>query len=442
MPLPPLPGLLDESLETALRARQRRVWVAANDRFDLRALTAAEEPVERAIVASRLYGAQARDALDTFLQSCEAQDDSGWRFLRLAHSLQVGSHDASLLAEQYIATDWMAVRDAYWHFPVQENIFDRSAAPLTPLFDSTDPAVQALAVELAGRLGDKAAEARLIDKVGAGHQVAGSLLALARMGRVHPRHAPLVQLHLQSPLQHVRSWAIEVAVTLGRGDWLKPWDRLVDLDDAPQDAPMLAWGAWAALDSRAAADAALHATGLPLGLRMRVIALTGHPDALVVAMGWIAEDADPVQPAAADVLHLALGHMPPEAKARPQDAGRKSDALRTRLLDVLRRAHVPIRNDADRAPWTVDAILQTSDQTRAVRIRAGHRLVSGRQTFPECLPDLTHPLREWIFRERALVSGQPVSLSAWDAARRQNLAMALAAAAAEVEDVDPLAAHG
>jgi hypothetical protein len=50
-----------------------------------------------------------------------------------------------------------------------------------------------------------------------------------------------------------------------------------------------------------------------------------------------------------------------------------------------------------------------------------------------------YPLRDWIYRERALVSQKPLSLSAYDVSRRQIDAAMLAEMAA---NVDAAYAHG
>ena len=120
---------------------------------------------------------------------------------------------------------------------------------------------------------------------------------------------------------------------------------------------------------------------------------------------------------------LTLGAVPMEALVRPSDIHAKAKALRAALLRVCRRLHIGVTNDADRCAWDVDQIFSDPAKARATRLREGQIHSSPVPNLGTSLIQLTHPLRQWLYIERAAAGGHVLTLDALDVSRRQVLAL-------------------
>jgi hypothetical protein len=434
MPLAPLSGLLEESLEHAARAWERRVSVAINQKLNLRALVVMDDAVDRAVMSTRFYGERAKNFLEQKIESCDPQDRDAWVFLRLVHSLQVKSPDALSLAESLVPDSPHIVRDAYWHYPIPTSMWLATTDHALPLLKSHSPALLGLGIEVVGRIDARAARTTLYGYVDSNQHSLAALLALARQGHEHPQHGSAVNDALKSADVERRTWGLLVAVTLGRIEWLKPYETLVERVDPISP---LAWCAWSCLQPRRAADAVLANVDVPFQVRLHVAAITGYIDLLIPLLASIANDEKEADAFECDLIYLVLRHLPMEVSVLPQDRASKSRALRSQLLSVLRNSHVTLQNNAhdnvSNTAWKIEAIVQDPNSYRDVRIREGERLRPGVQDFPACISDLTHPLRDWIYRERALISQKPLSLCSQDISRRQIEAAMLAKMAADAD---------
>ncbi|MGL5001674.1 MAG: hypothetical protein ACRDAM_01910, partial [Casimicrobium sp.] len=295
-------------------------------------------------------------------------------------------------------------------------------------------------VEGAGLIDARAAQKKLTQLVEHEAYAADALLALARQGAEHPRHAKAVKEAMTSSDIKQREWGLRIAVTLGKTEWLKPYESLVE---RLGDENALAWCAWACVQPRIAADAILRRTELSPQIRFDVAAITGYVDCLIPLLASIAQSENNAEAYECDLMYLVLGLVPMEATVIPQDRDAKSKALKSLLIRTLRESHISLQNEANKTVgddvWNIDAIVHDVKGQRDIRMREGSRLKPGVQAFPKTLADLTHPLRDWIYRERAIISRKPLSLAAEDISRRQVDAAMLAALAA---DVDAAYAHG
>jgi hypothetical protein len=377
MPLDLLPGLLEESLEHAARAWQRRSLVANNPRFNLRALSVMDEAVDRAVMSTRFYGEYAKRFLDAQVELGDPEMLDAWHFLRLAHSLQVHSPDAILIAESITASHPLLVRDAYWHYPVPASLWLASADHALPLLEVASEPLLRVGIEIAGLVDARAAQKALSQLVERERYTADALLALARQGVEHPRHAKAVKDTVASTDPTEREWGLRVAVTLGKNEWLKPYDTIV-ARIGPENS--LAWCAWACLQPRRAADASLQNLELAPHIRFGVAAITGYVDALIPLLASTAQSETNAEPYECDLMYLVLGMVPMEATVVPQDREAKSIALKELLVRVLRESHITLNNEANKTQgdniWDTDAIVHDVKSQREVRVREGRRLLS------------------------------------------------------------------
>jgi hypothetical protein len=195
--------------------------------------------------------------------------------------------------------------------------------------------------------------------------------------------------------------------------------------------------AWAILACRYPRQTFLYAMSddeLNPAIKVRLAALTGYPDWVLALCAELAQREGCITPAEADVLNLALGGVPVEARADPNDQAAKSHALRQLLLQVFQHAHIPVRNDADCCPWQPELILADPQQAANIRLRNARRMTNTLPALGAAVRRVTHGLRQWLFIERALLGQHALALSAYDISRRQELAMMVAEVADELQD--------
>jgi hypothetical protein len=195
--------------------------------------------------------------------------------------------------------------------------------------------------------------------------------------------------------------------------------------------------AWAILACRYPRQTFLYAIEndqLDTALKMRLAALTGYPDGITALCAELAEHEGGITPIEADVLALALGKIPVEVRAKPNDKTAKSRALRELLLQVFQQAHITVHNDADRCPWQPELILADPEQAASIRLRDGKRMTNALPVLGRAVFRVTHPLRQWLYIERALLGRHALALSAHDVSRLQEAAMMIAEVADALQD--------
>lgn len=429
MRLPLLPGLLEDHHGQALRARRRRVLIADHQDKNLRALEVMDAAIDRAILAASLYGRAAHDYFDAQIAASEGDAREASVFLRLALATHTGTATLPQLALTYWPDHRRAVLEALWFFPVPRGSFDADRRHVVALFEaaaSTRPELLPLALELAGRTDARQLAPRMTSLLADPRWAPIVRLALTRMGyatepsRVDARAA-------EEPMPEAdRGLHAEIIAADPRQAHEQLLAQLLAEEPAPTGLNV-AWAIMAARAPRRIHDHAMTREDVSAPLRLRVLALTGYADGLVLACAAMAQRPGPVSAAERDVLELALGATPVEARVEPGDLPGKSRALRALLLRALRSAHVPIHNDADRGPWSTESILASPGPT-TVRLREGAALVPGVPPLGAPVLEVTHQLRQWLYIERAVLAGHAFSLSASDVFRRQRTALMVAQA--------------
>lgn len=434
--LPPIAGLLDDSLDQAIRARQRRVLIADNPSQKLSALRVCDSAIDQALISASLYGADASLQLDARIASSSGTAREAAVFLRVA--LAVHTHDPALmnLVRDHLGNYPRAILEAYWFFPAPIGPFDDSVEHILALFEESKntPTLQTLAMELIGRRDVKKLRQQLRLMPQESDLAPQVHLAMARLGDADELTKQFVSTSLLADAQKQNKIHTQAAINIAAVD-----PRLLDkamLDQvlsAPYEesvAPV--WAIAACWDPQGLYRYAITRSDLPPALMLRIVALTGYISGIIVACADMANTPGAITAQQADVLILSLGNVPTEARCEPNDQEQKSKALRALLLRVCRAAHIPLNNDADRCAWDVNAILGQADQSDNLRLRAGTILRDTVPKFGSAVFEITHALRQWLFIERASTAGITFSLSALDVARRQKLALMVAEFADEL----------
>lgn len=420
--LPPLPGLLDNLLDEAMRARRRRVMGADNPALNLHALRVADNALDRLVQAAAMYGREAAARLDERIGELTGGAQEAAVFLRIALAMHTHEGAIAALAARHLAAFPRAVRDACWFYPVPNGPLSDRATCLPDLFDAGADSVplRRLAIELAGLRGDARLRGPLQALLEDPHYAAPAHVALARLGQATgaTRRYAAQCLATGDPGQiAVAMEAMACAPHIAGADLLR---KALDADPDNADP---AWAIAVSRDARAMLDEASARPGLPAGLHARITALGGFPADIVMACAAMAGAESPVTREQADLLELTLGAVPAEARCAPNDHAAKSRALRALVLQALRQAHVGVRNDADIAPWEPQAILADPVQAATVRLRGGMALPAGVPALGPAVPEVSHALRGWLYIERATLAGHAFALSPFDVARRQDAAL-------------------
>lgn len=434
--LPLIAGLLDDTLDQAIRARRRRILIAENTSQKLSALKVCDSAIDQAVISASLYGADASLQLEARIANSSDAAREAAVFLRIA--LAVHTHDLALidLVREYFGLYPRAIRDAYWFYPAPIGPFDDSTVHIMALLGMSkeNPALQTLALELIGRRDVK----NLRQQVGLLQEdpilAPQAHLAMARLGEADKSTKQFINACLLPDEGKQNKAHVQVAIEIAAVD-----PRLLDkaildqiLRAEYEESTDAAWAIAVCRDPHGLYRYAKTRNDLPSALMLRIVAVSGYITGVIAACAAMVESTGAITAQQADVLVLALGQVPPEARCEPNDQEQKSKALRALLLRVCRAAHIPLNNDADRCPWDANAILAQIDQAENLRLRAGTILRDAVPQFGSAVFEITHPLRQWLFIERASTAGISFSLSALDVARRQELALMVAEFADEL----------
>ncbi|MES2262214.1 MAG: hypothetical protein V4724_39825 [Pseudomonadota bacterium] len=421
--LPPLAGLLDNSLDEAVRTRRRRLMIADNPALTLNALRRTDSTLDRLIQTAAMYGQEATQQLDARIAASTGAVKEAVVFLRIAVAVQMRETTLGELAAHHVEAFPRAVRDACRFYPVPNGPLSDNASHVIDLFEHSAlfPSLRLMAIELAGMRGEQSLVTQLKELLDDPLYAAPACIALARMGEATDATRSYAIECLSSDQPERR----DVAMDLIACDPRISDDALLQLalaaDPATVDA---AWAIATCSDPRGVIDHAAARDDLPAALRARIAALAGYPDAIVNACAAMADADGAITANQAGLLELTLGAVPVEARCEPNDKEKKSRALRTLLLRVLRAAHIGLCNDADVDAWDVNAILANPAQAATVRLRDGLIFPVGvPPALGRALPEVPHALRGWLYIERACLAHHAFALSPFDTARRQDAAL-------------------
>jgi hypothetical protein len=475
--------MLAQHYGQAHRTRQRRVMIADHPGQNLRALAVMDNAIDRLILASSLYDDQASQYFAAQLAAAKPGTPAlaAAVFLRLALAVQhtepapyqintaspsreIESGQACErvieLAEQFLPSHPREVLEALWFFPMPTTRISAGTQHIARLFERAKarPHLLPLALELAGRCDVKALHTPITALLEQSAWAAAAMLALARMGQpLNLEHLAMLALGKSTASNEPDA----THATHATHAWRDVYLNLVACQPRlAQDATLaeliqrfpnqveVAWAILAVRHPRYTLEQALAQPALAAPLRLRVVAQTGYPDAVIHALAPLAETEKPASPGQRDLLATVLGNIPAEVRAEPDaKAGadaksvaidNKSASLRRLLLRTLRAAHVPIQNDAELGPWLPQQILQALPADAAAstaRLRTGALFPLNATQSPPPLGaavlDYTHAMRQWAYIERAELTGLPLALSALDVFRRQQLALMIAANVAD-----------
>ncbi|NHZ83630.1 hypothetical protein F2P44_30830 [Massilia sp. CCM 8695] len=420
--LPPLAGLLDDTLDQALRARQRRVMMENSASGNLGALRVPDRALDRLLQTAALYGTDAARQLDAAIDSNTSDRKAAAVFFRIALAVQMHDPDFCNLAARFSGEFAKAVHDASWFYPVPVGPFSDNVEHIVSLFKVSADAseLHKLAVELAGRrdvkaLGDDIS--RLLDNDNLSKHAA---LALARMGHGSDAVRSIIREAVESDDTHGHKTAIDML----SADPRLASDAVLSLAITKDiEGSEIAWAISAYREPRRTFLHAMTLAPSRESLVLRVVAVTGYIEGIIRACATMSGAEGPISPEQADVLEITLGEVPEEARRVPNDRNAKTKALREIVLRVCRESHVAVCNDADLGGWNIDEILSNPEQTSEIRFRNGLPVKGEVPVLGKAVLEVTHATRQWFYTERA-ASGQHVfALSPFDVARRQELAL-------------------
>jgi len=451
--LPPQPGLLEQIIDKGMRARQRRSRLMSQQGASLSALKLIDTQVEQCVLALSLDRAEADRLLQARIEDAGVQGAavlSAWVFLRCSLAVQCQATALPAWFDVCLAEHPEQARDALLFFPAQANLLEernQHILPLLPLLRRQPSATVSVLLELVGRLSVHEARPDLLSIQRGARQMPSVHLALLRLGVFNTRSEAFVRHALAHGPVDQQVLALQLVAMSG-------WRRLYPLGRPLLRSPhaplqSLAWALYALDQPKQATDSALAlgvapdaegpqvtASGrLPEALWWRVLALGGHLKALMAACKHLASQQGPMTEPQTDFLWLVLGRVPPALCQKPNLPGPKQQALRELVLHCFRQAFVHLQNGADTAPWTLAAWAADPEQAADVRLRLARSLGHQRQAqgFPGVLPELSQPLRQWLYFERAHVTQCAYAMDAGEVARRQYDAAMLVDFVAELE---------
>jgi hypothetical protein len=429
----PIPGLLEELIDQGLGARQRGNFTVNHPAQNLAALRVPDSAIDRAVQGATLYGTEAIPLLDQRIAEESGGIQDAAIFMRIAFAVQTGEEALADLVIQYWADHPRAVHEALRFFPIPQNRLEDDHSHIITLFEQTqqDKALSSLVIRLAGERDVKALREAIEPLTEDPDLAADAHYALSCMGVATQAQASYVQQCLQSDDPSRISEGLRIC---------EVDTRLADTHDLKNAIDVMAHEAdvaWAILACHYPRQTFIYAMGEDEqnpALNVRLAALAGYPDWVVALCAELAEREGCITPAEADVLNLVLGKVPVEVRAEPNERAAKSHALRQLLLQVFQQAHIAVHNDADRCPWQVELILADLEQAASVRLRNGKRMTNTLPALGRAVLQVTHPLRQWLYIERALLGQHALALSAYDVSRRQELALMIVEVADELRD--------
>ena len=441
-------------MDKGLRARQRRCRLMNAQGASLNALKVMDTQLEQCIVALSLNQSEAERLLQVRIEGAGAQASglmAACVFMRCALAIQCLGTELPPWFEVCLAEHPDEVRDALLFAPVPPSLLEERNDHILPLMRRQSASLLPLFAELIGRLTVREVWGNLLSAQQANPQLAPVHLALLRLGIFNARSEAFVQQALaQGPVaQQVQ--ALQLVGMSGQRRLYHLGERLLQSPHPPLQS--LAWSLHVLDQPRRAAESALSlgcapgmggdsAAGrgqLPESLWWRVLALCGHLKGLMAACQRMASQEGPVSSAQMDLLLLQLGQVPSALRQKPNPPEPRQQALRELVLHRFRQAFVALQNEADSAPWTLEAWASDPVWAAGLRLRTGQLLGQQRQApvFPTVFAELSQPLRQWLYFERAHATQSPFAIDAGEVARRQYGAAMLVNLLGELGASDP-----
>lgn len=446
--MPSASQLIQELLAQTVRARQRRLFMTAADRTTLQALCSVDDMVDRNVRALSVFGSDAVDAAFRGLKATQqpAEQDAYVHVL-CATVVQMpdGAERAYMLhncVSMYLEKHRVAVRDAFWFFPVGRSMFEARDSHVRVALESDDPVFYWLGVELVGRTGNAALAKLLLERrpAHAGAEVMGrsTEMALASSG-VGPILKPQAIQRLLAGDEWAQAHALRLIAVTGQVGVLQPRQALALTASEHPVVRRLAWTLASLTMPRETQQYALAQPTLLPEIRTRVLALTGYADGVIESLAAVVKSPSPIEAPVKDLMLLSLGQVPMEATTSTVEAPAREQALRDLVLQTLRDSHIGVTNEADQGPWTAQHMLADPDKVAQVRIRGGQRK-SAQGRLALTLMGLTAVMRQALYIEHAVHHRSALALSAYDTARRQRDALGISQGLRELfEDEDALA---
>lgn len=441
-------------MDKGMRARQRRSRLMSQQGGSLSALKVMDTQVEQCVLALSLDPSEADRLLQARIEDARAQGTaalSAWVFLRCSLVIQCQATELPSWFDACLVEHPEEARDALLFFPAPASLLEERHQHIMPLMRRQPLASVPVLVELVGRLSVHEALPHLLNIQRGAPQMASVHLALLRLG--------VFNTHSEAFVRHALAHGpVDQQVLALQWVAMSGWRRLYHLGRPLLRSPhaplqSLAWALHALDQPGQAVELALamgttpdaewspvsHPGRLPEALWWRVLALCGHLKALMAACQRLASQEGPATEPQMDFLWLTLGQVSPALCQKPNLAGPRQLALRELVLQCFRQAFVPLQNGADTAPWTLAAWASDPEQAADQRLRMGWPLGRQRQAqgFPRVLPELSLPLRQWLYFERAHVTQSPYAIDAGEVARRQYGAAMLVDLIDELKATEP-----
>lgn len=424
--------LIAELLEDTARARRRRLHITGAMDFRLLALQTVDDKIDRNLRALSVFG---QDALQAAEQAIAASDHAPTTnaliHVAAACAVQTAApqDDAVLLAqwfERYGAAHRTALRDAWWFYPLDRASAARHPARVAALLRSTHEPARTLGIELAGRCGMQACLPLISPIAGAapdGPPLRASELALCRLGQAPVDLAARIQRRSGGAAEDLLH-ALRLIAASGHLD-LAQVEGYLRCAHMPHPAlQRLGWCLATLCDPvQAHHRAEAHATMDP-GLRLQVLALAGFPHALIAVAREVTTQLGPATAPQMDALSVLLGDVPMQVRANDVSPQEREQAVRLRVLQVFRDAHIAVTNDAKTCAWEAARMLAEPDPAHNRRLRFGRAArprEDGGAALQAPVQQLGSLMRQALYIEQSVQARQPVGagLSAYASTRHQ-----------------------
>jgi hypothetical protein len=429
--MPSREKLIHDLLEETVRARRRRLNITSSLDVRLLGLKTVDSKLDRNIRALAVFGVDALDAaVQQLAESTHAPTVDALVHVIAACSVQAASTSnqpelLERLQDRYGQKHRSALRDAWWFYPLNRRSFDLHLQRIITMLQSRQADQKLMATELAGRLGMRACAPKLLEMIATATDNTlhcAVELALCRMGAAPDTLPKRIKILAHGTSKDVLQ-ALRLITASGQLEGVSTEQLLAWTQSADQPISRLAW-CLATISNPAAAHNAVMRGSMEPDLRTRILALAGFPSGLISIVREITEQDIPATPAQLDALATFLDEIPMEVSAKPMDARKREDALRSAVLKAFRAAHIPLRNEANVCEWTAQAMLAEPHSQQSRRLRYGVALLpkaSGGVGLGMSVPQMGPLMRQALYIEQSVLAGRPIGagLSAYANSRHQ-----------------------
>lgn len=425
-------SLITELLEDTARARRRRLHITAAMDFRLLALQTVDDKIDRNLRALSVFG---QDAIQAAEQAIAASDHAPTTdaliHVAAACAVQAATPQADdeMLVrwfERFGATHRTALRDAWWFYPLDRASAARHPARVDALLRSTHEPACSLGVELAGRCGMQTCLPLIVPiaaTANEGQLLRASELALCRLGQPPDDLAARIQRRGSGTAEDLLH-ALRLIAASGRLD-LAQAEGYLRCASMPHPAlQRLGWCLATLCDPVQAHQQADERAAMAPDLRLQVLALAGFPQTLIAVAREVTAQPGPATAPQMDALTVLLGNVPMQVRTTDVSPEEREKALRLRVLQVFRDAHIAVTNEAKTCAWEAGLMLAEPDPAHHRRLRFGRAVRSQEAGGVALLPpvqQLGSLMRQALYIEQSVQAHRPVgaSLSAYASTRHQ-----------------------